>query len=88
MGGLKFSPDIFLDMTPNECILLLKGHKNEQKSQYYYDLYANFNAIGSCMGGKKFKPVDPFKDDKDDDKPKKTKEQVIAEYKKLETEEW
>ena len=75
-------------MTPNECILLLKGHRSEQRMQYQYEMYANFNAIGSCMGGKKFKPIDPFKGEKDDEKPKKTKEQIIAEYKELENEEW
>lgn len=29
---------------------------------YISNLYANTNAVGSCLGGKNYKPIDPFED--------------------------
>ena len=60
VGGMKISPFIFYSMTIREAKLAIKGHKNEMHEQYILNLYANTNAIGSCFGGKSYKPIDPF----------------------------
>ena len=57
---MKISPFIFYSMTIREAKLAIKGHKNEMHEQYILNLYANTNAIGSCFGGKSYKPIDPF----------------------------
>ena len=54
------SPFLFYGMTLREAKLAIKGHNNEARNNYYYNLYATTNAVGSCFGGKSFKPVDPF----------------------------
>ncbi len=57
---MKISPFIFYKMTIREAKLAIKGHRNEMHEAYILNLYANTNAIGSCFGGKNFKPIDPF----------------------------
>ena len=47
--------------------------------QYISNLYATTNSIGSCFGGKKFKPIDPF-DDNSNNKGKEDKKENTAEY--------
>ncbi len=42
---------------------------------YISNLYANTNAIGSCFGGKNFKPIDPF-----DNKPQAKNNTMTADY--------
>jgi hypothetical protein len=37
------------------------------------------NSIGSCFGGKKFKMIEPFAETKKVEKPKKTREELLAE---------
>lgn len=54
------SPFLFYSMTLREAKLAMKGHDNEARNNYYYNLYATTNAVGSCFGGKNFKPIDPF----------------------------
>lgn len=43
----------------------MKGHNNKLKNDYYLNMYATTNAVGSCFGGKKFKPIDPFNSTRD-----------------------
>lgn len=46
------------------------------------------NAIGTCLGGKKFTPQHPFdKEETPIDKAKK-KEELLAEYESLVNEDW
>lgn len=44
------------------------------KDNYHCNLYAVTNAVGSCFGGKDFKPLNPF------DKNSSTKDENTAEY--------
>ena len=43
------------------------------------NVYASMNGIGLTMGGKKFKFQNPFKSEKVDEKPKRTREELLAE---------
>lgn len=54
------SPTSFYDLTIREASLVLEGYENERKEQYQIALYSNFNAIGMALGGKDFKPLNPF----------------------------
>ena len=75
---MKISPFIFYSMTLREAKLAIKGHKNEMREQYIYNLHATTNSIGSCFGGKSYKIIDPF----DDNSSNKSKgdEKNTAEY--------
>ena len=66
VGGMKISPFVFYKMTIREAKLAIKGHRNEMHEAYITNLYANTNAIGSCLGGKNFKAIDPFDSKKED----------------------
>jgi hypothetical protein len=82
VGGAKIaSPFVFYRMTIREAKLAIKGHRNEMHEAYITNLYANTNAIGSCLGGKNFKAIDPF-DSKKEDKSnnKQTSAKDIAFY--------
>ena len=57
---MKISPFVFYRMTIREAKLAIKGHRNEMHEVYISNLYANTNAIGPFMGGKSYKPIDPF----------------------------
>ena len=70
---MLISPFVFYSMTLREAKLAIKGHNRETKNNYYYNLYATTNAVGSCFGGKKFKPIDPFDN-------KKSNKTSTAEY--------
>ena len=72
---MKISPFIFYNMTIREAKLAIKGHRNEMREAYISNLYATTNSIGSCFGGKKFKPIDPF-----EDKPRSNNSEMTAEY--------
>lgn len=74
VGGMLVSPFVFYSMTLREAKLAIKGHNREIKNDYYYNLYATTNAVGSCLGGKKFSPIDPFNDNK------KSSKMTTAEY--------
>ena len=75
---MKISPFIFYSMTLREAKLAIKGHRNEMREQYICNLYATTNSIGSCFGGKKYKPIDPF-DNNSNNKSKEDKKNT-AEY--------
>lgn len=81
VGGMKISPFVFYKMTIREAKLAIKGHRNEMHEAYITNLYANTNAIGPFLGGKKYKPIDPF-DNKEKDKSnkKQTTTEDIAFY--------
>lgn len=56
------SPTDFYSLTIREANLVLEGFEENNKDNYYLNLYANINALGNCFGGKKFKMIDPFKE--------------------------
>jgi hypothetical protein len=64
VGGMKISPFVFYSMTIREAKLAIKGHRNEMHEAYISNLYATTNAVGSCLGGKNYKPIDPFEEPK------------------------
>ena len=74
VGGMKISPFIFYSMTIREAKLAIKGHRNEMHEAYVSNLYATTNSIGSCFGGKNFKPIDPY-----EEKPKSNSNKMTAE---------
>lgn len=76
---MKFAPFIFYSMTLREAKLAIKGHRNEMHEQYICNLYATTNSIGSCFGGKNYKPIDPF-DNSSSNKSKEDKKKNTAEY--------
>ena len=82
VGGAKIaSPFVFYRMTIREAKLAIKGHRNEMHEAYISNLYATTNSIGSCFGGKNFKPIDPFEDKpKDKSNNKQTTAKDIAFY--------
>lgn len=59
---MKISPFVFYRMTVREAKLAIKGHRNEMHEVYISNLYATTNAIGPFLGGKSYKPIDPFED--------------------------
>lgn len=67
---MRISPTSFYELTIREASLVLEGYENEKKEQYHIALYSNFNAIGMALGGKEFKPLDPF--NVNEVKPRKT----------------
>lgn len=77
---MKISPFIFYSMTLREAKLAIKGHRNEMHEQYISNLYATTNSIGSCFGGKKFKPIDPFDDNSSSNKSREDIKKNTAEY--------
>ena len=64
VGGMKISPFVFYSMTIREAKLEINGHRNELHEAYISNLYATTNAVGSCLGGKNYKPIDPFEEPK------------------------
>ena len=48
--------------------------------QYIANLYANTNAIGSCFGGKSYKPIDPFDNNSNNKGSDSTMNKNSAEY--------
>lgn len=41
--------------------MIIKGRKEQEEQDFTLMQIACTNAIGSCFGGKKFKPIQPFK---------------------------
>ena len=76
---MKFSPTEFWNLTLKEAELIVKGDRKRQENEFMLNVYANMNGIGLTMGGKKFKFQNPFKGEKMDDKPKRTREELLAE---------
>ena len=76
---MKFSPTEFWNLTLKEAELIVKGDRKRQENEFMLNVYANMNGIGLTMGGKKFKFQNPFKSEKVDEKPKRTREELLAE---------
>ena len=76
---MKFSPTEFWNLTLKEAELIVKGDRARQENEFMLNVYASMNGIGLTMGGKKFKFQNPFKNEKVDEKPKRTREELLAE---------
>ena len=74
---MKISPFVFYGMTIREAKLAIKGHRNEMHEAYISNLYATTNSIGPFLGGKNYKSIDPFEDNKP--KAKGNNKQISAE---------
>lgn len=81
-GAYGFSPNIFYDLLFKEAELILKGRREQEEHEFYLMQIACTNAVGSCFGGKKFKPIEPFKKENStttkSDK-KRSREELLAE---------
>lgn len=42
---------------------MIKGFEEQEKRNYHLNLCSQINAIGNAFGGKKFKQIDPFKEE-------------------------
>lgn len=72
VGGLNCPPFSFYTMTVEEALLMIEGNQEQQEIDYNLMLTAMYNATGAFHGGKKFKFIEPFKEEKKKSKPKKT----------------
>lgn len=66
-------------MTLKEAELIIKGDKERQEKEFMLGVYAHMNAIGMTMGGKKYKFQNPFESERGQGKPKKSREELLAE---------
>lgn len=74
-------PYFFWSLTLKEAALVIEGFEENKKDDYYLNLYASINAIGSCLGGKKFKLIDPFnKNNKNNHKVTKQQKEKQIKY--------
>ena len=79
-------PNDFYDLLFKEANMIIKGHKQEEEQKFNLMQIACTNAIGSCFGGKKFKPIEPFKKEKEKEKQsskKKSREELLAELEQV-----
>ena len=81
VGGMKISPFVFYGMTIREAKLAIKGHRNEMHEAYISNLYATTNSIGPFLGGKNYKSIDPFEDNKPKAKGNKMTAEDVARLK-------
>lgn len=83
VGGYGVSSNEFYDLLLTEAQLIIKGHRQEEEKQFNLMSIAMINAIGQTFGDSKFKAIDPFKDNKKESKPKKTREDLLAELQEI-----
>ena len=73
VGGLRFAPETFYNLTLKECELITKGNKQYEEQYLIHMSYAVINGIGARFD-KKFKFINPFDDNKNSKKNKAHKE--------------
>lgn len=61
VGGYGYNPNIFYDLLFKEAEMIIKGRREQEEQDFTLMQIACTNAIGTCFGGKKFKPIQPFK---------------------------
>ena len=85
VGSYGFSPANFYDLLFKEADLIIQGHREQEKHVFYLMQIAYTNAIGSCFGGKKFKTIDPFKqeDGSSGSNKKKGREELLKELQQV-----
>jgi hypothetical protein len=59
--------------------MILRGRREQEEHEFNLMQIACTNAIGSCFGGSKWKPIEPFKETKKAEVPKKSREDLLAE---------
>ena len=84
VGGLRFAPSEFWEMTIKEANLVIKGDKARQENDFMINYIAQRNAIGTCLSDK-YQFENPFKKDKKEKKnpPKKTADELKKELKDM-----
>ena len=77
VGGLRFAPSEFWEMTIKEANLVIKGDKARQENDFMINYIAQRNAIGTCLSDK-YQFENPFKQDKKEKNsvPKKTADEL------------
>lgn len=76
---MKFSPNEFWNLTLKEAELIVQGDKERREDEFMIRVHAHTNAIGLTMGGKGFKFQNPFESKQEQGKPKKSREELLAE---------
>lgn len=81
MGTLKYSPQVFLDLEPYECMELIEKCREREEIEHRLLYLAVRNAIGVCLS-KKYKYEDIFKKEKNNQQKEVTEEerQRLKEY--------
>ena len=82
VGGMRFAPSEFWDLTLVEAQLIVIGDKERQEQEFFIQTYAMINAVGSAFGGKKFEFINPFRENKKT-KPQKTREELLRELEEV-----
>ena len=79
VGGMKFSPTEFWNMTLHEAYLVIDGDEKRQENDIFSYYYASLNAIGGCFN-KKHEFINPYdKKKKKNKSKKKTAEELKTE---------
>ena len=79
-------PTDFYDLLFKEANMIIRGHKQQEEQEFNIMQTAIINGVGSCFGGKKFKPIEPFKKkqkEKQQSSKKKTREELLAELEQV-----
>lgn len=74
------SPTSFYSMSLRECTMAVEGHTEALKRDYHLNFLACYNANGLIQGGKKFKELNPFKEDKKKKIPTKKERDETLEF--------
>ena len=77
-------PNDFYALLFKEANMIIKGHRQEEEQKFNLMQTTMVNAIGSCFSGKKFKPIEPFKKEKEkQSSKKKSREELLAELEQV-----
>lgn len=75
VGDLGVRPLDFYRMSIREVMLAIDGKNEALERDYNLMVFASFNGNGMIQGGKKFKPINPFEENKKEVKKKKPTKQ-------------
>lgn len=76
VGGMKFSPSEFWNMTLHEAFLVIEGDRDRQENDFFLFYFAHTNALGACLS-KNHKFTNPF--EKKGKKPKESSAEELKE---------
>ena len=71
------SASCYNSMSLRECDMAIEGHFDAMKHDYHLNFLSVYNATGLIQGGKKFKEVNPFKDEKKKKPTKKERDETL-----------
>lgn len=85
VGSYGYTPQVFYDLLFKQAEMIIKGRREQEENEFYLMQIACTNAIGTCFGGKKFKAIQPFKqqEEKKSTANKKTREQLLDELQQI-----